>query len=140
MKILIGADKDGFELKEYLKENLKNFTVVDKTPEPTLDFVQSSEIVAKAILNKEGERAILIDKYGAGSFMCANKYKGIICAQVSDEHSAHMTIGHNDTSIISIGAGILGKEMAKNIVEAYLNTNYDGGRHQIRVDMLNKML
>lgn len=142
MKILIGSDKNGFELKECLKEYLKekDYEVIDKTSEDNLDFVDSAERVCRGILGGEGDRGILIDEYGAGSFMAANKFKNIICAEVSDEHSAKMTRNHNNTSIIAIGSGIVGKTLAKNIVNAYLESEYAGGRHQIRIDMLNKML
>lgn len=142
MKILIGSDKNGIELKEFIKGYLKekNIEVIDKTENEELDFVDSSKRVCEGILNHEGDRGILIDEYGAGSFMSANKIKGIICAEVSDEHSAYMTRSHNNTSIIAMGSGIVGKVLAKNIVDAYLESEYAGGRHQIRVDMLNKML
>lgn len=141
MKILIGADKAGTSLKKYLQAYLqkKGYEVVDKTPDE-VDFVDSADRVCKGVLAKEGDRGILIDEYGAGSFMAANKHKGIICAEVSDEHSAMMTIGHNNTSIIAIGSGIVGNKLAEGIVDAYLSEEYAGGRHQIRVDMLNKML
>ena len=141
MKILIGADKAGTDLKEYLKIYLQGngYEVIDKTTDE-VDFVDSADRVCKGILAKEGDRGILIDEYGVGSFMSANKHKGIICAEVSDEHSAQMTISHNNTSLISIGSGIVGKKLAEAIVNAYLNEEYAGGRHQIRIDMLNKML
>ena len=141
MKVLIGSDKAGCELKEYLKEYLqsKSYEVVDKT-EDQVDLVDAADRVCKGILSNEGDRGILIDEYGAGSFMAANKHKGIICAEVSDEHSAYMTRSHNNTSIIAIGSGIVGKKLAELIVNSYLNSEYAGGRHQIRVDMLNKML
>lgn len=141
MKVLIGSDKAGCELKEYLKEYLqsKSYEVVDKT-EDQVDLVDAADRVCKGILSNEGDRGILIDEYGAGSFMAANKHKGIICAEVSDEHSAYMTRSHNNTSIIAIGSGIVGKKLAESIVDSYLNSEYAGGRHQIRVDMLNKML
>ncbi len=142
MKIIIGSDKDGFELKEHLKKYLKNknYEVIDKTPEKNLDFVESTNLVANAMLNKEGDRGIVIDEYGQGSFMVANKHKGIICAVVSEEHSAKMTREHNNACIISMGSGIVGKRLAEELVDAYLNADYAAGRHQIRVDMLNKML
>lgn len=141
MKILIGSDKSGTDLKRHLQAYLqeKGYEVIDKTPDE-VDFVDSADRVFKGILNKEGDRGILIDEYGVGSFMSANKHKGIICADVSDEHSAMMTISHNNTSIIAMGSGIVGKRLAEGMVDAYLNENYAGGRHQIRVDMLNKML
>ena len=82
---------------------------------------------------------LVFDGYGAGSFMTAAKIKGMIVAEVSDERSAYMTRGHNNARMITIGSKIVGTEIAKNIVEGFLNGKYDGGRHQIRVDMLNKM-
>lgn len=141
MRILIGSDKDGSKLKEHLKQYLKckGYQVIDKT-EAEVDLVDAAGKVCKGIQSNEGDRGILIDEYGAGSFMAANKHKGIICAQVSDEHSAYMTRSHNNASIIAIGAGIVGEKLAEGIVDAYLESEYAGGRHQIRVDMLNKML
>lgn len=141
MKILIGSDKYGVDLKEHLKSYLlsKGYQVVDKT-EDSVDFVDSADRVCKGILEDEGDRAILIDAYGVGSFIAANKHKGIICAQVSDEHSAFMTRNHNNTSVITLGSKILGQTLAENIVDSYLESEYAAGRHQIRVDMLNKML
>lgn len=141
MKVLIGADKDGIHLKEVLKKHLEDqgYDVVDKTPESNLDFVDSTTRVVEALLNDEGDRGILIDRYGVGSSMTANKFKGMICANVSDEHSAKMTRNHNNTRIITLGAGIVGEELAKNCADAYLKSEYAGGRHQIRVDMLNRM-
>lgn len=141
MKILLGSDRKGYDLKLHLKEYLqgKGYEVVDKTDD-TMDFVDSSDVVCKGIQQGEGDRGILIDEYGVGSFMAANKHKGIICASVSDEHSAYMTRSHNNTSIITLGSGIVGTKLAEALVDAYLSSEYAGGRHQIRVDMLNKML
>ena len=91
------------------------------------------------MLNNEGEKAIVIDEYGTGSFNVCVKHKGIICAQVADEHSAKMTRDHNNTSIITIGSNVTSLEVAKSICEKFILSDYSGGRHQIRVDMLNKM-
>nr|QRZ36059.1 replication protein [Lactococcus lactis subsp. lactis] len=75
----------------------------------------------------------------AGPFMVATKIKGMVAAEVSDERSAYMTRGHNNARMITVGAEIVGDELAKNIAKAFVNGKYDGGRHQVRVDMLNKM-
>ncbi|WP_027417730.1 galactose-6-phosphate isomerase subunit LacA [Aneurinibacillus terranovensis] len=141
MKVVIGADKNGFELKEHLKGHLSalGYEVIDKTPENELDFVEAASRVAQAMLANEGDRGIAIDEYGAGSFMVATKHKGIICAEVSDEHSAKMTRDHNNASMITIGSGIVGRKLAETIAETFISAEYSGGRHQIRVDMLNKM-
>ncbi|AAK80896.1 galactose-6-phosphate isomerase [Clostridium acetobutylicum] len=142
MKIAIGADTDGFELKEHLKNYLKSkgIEVIDKTPEKGINLVKSASLVAQAVMNKEADRAVAIDEYGAGSFMVGAKHKGIICAEVSDEHSAKMTSQHNSANMLAIGAGIVGKRLAEGMLDAYIAEKYAGGRHQIRVDMLNKML
>ena len=70
--------------------------------------------------------------------MVATKIKGMVAAEVSDERSAYMTRGHNNSRMITMGAQLVGDELAKNIAKGFVNGKYDGGRHQIRVDMLNK--
>ncbi|EOU1682832.1 galactose-6-phosphate isomerase subunit LacA [Clostridium perfringens] len=141
MRVVIGSDKEGMELKNmikcYLLEN--NFEVIDKSEEASEDFVESTVAIAKDVLDNKGSLGIAFDGYGAGSFMVATKIKGIIAAEVSDERSAYMTREHNNSSIITIGSKIVGSELALNIVKEFLEASYDGGRHQIRVDMLNKM-
>ncbi|MCR2044443.1 galactose-6-phosphate isomerase subunit LacA [Anaerosalibacter massiliensis] len=141
MKVIIGSDVKGFKLKEHLIKflNSKDYKVVDVSPDPNLNFVESAKLVSEEVLKEEDNFGIVIDEYGAGSFMVANKIKGIICAEVSDEHSAHMTKEHNNTKIISLGSGIIGKTLAENIVMNFLNNEYSGGRHQIRIDMLNRL-
>lgn len=142
MKVVLGSDSYGFETKEYLKKSLTSlgYEVVDGTPESGCDFVDAATKVSKAVLAKEADRGIIIDEHGVGSFMTANKFKGMICANVADQHSAKMTRGHNNTSTITIGVGIVGKTLALEICKEFLASDYDGGRHQIRVDMLNKMI
>lgn len=141
MKVIIAADNNGFDLKEKLKALFleKGFQVIDKTEENNCDFVEAASRVAIAMQNGEGDRGIVIDEFGAGSFMTATKFKNIVCAQVSDEHSAKMTRDHNNTSIITMGAGILGETLAKEIALKFIESEYSGGRHQVRVDMLNKL-
>lgn len=142
MKISLASDKEGLILKNIIKDYLKGlgYELLDKTSEGADDFVDSTILVTDSIKNKESDIGILVDAYGAGSFMAASKVKGIIAAQVSDEHSAKMTRDHNNTLIITIGSKIVGEELAKNIVKSFLESKYSKGRHQIRVDMLNKML
>ncbi|MDU2663335.1 MAG: galactose-6-phosphate isomerase subunit LacA [Clostridium perfringens] len=141
MRVVIGSDKEGMELKNMIKYYLleNNFEVIDKSEEASEDFVESTVAIAKDVLENKGSLGIVFDGYGAGSFMVATKIKGIIAAEVSDERSAYMTREHNNSSIITIGSKIVGSELALNIVKEFLEASYDGGRHQIRVDMLNKM-
>lgn len=141
MTIIIGSDVDGKRLKDlikvYLKEN--DFEVLDVTEGKDLDFVDSTVSVAREFQKSDDNLGIAIDAYGAGSFIVATKIKGMIAAEVSDERSAYMTRGHNNSKMITLGSEIVGDTLAKNVVKGFVNGHYDGGRHQIRVDMLNKM-
>lgn len=140
MAIIIGADAAGNKLKDVVKEFLigENFEVVDVTEEGK-DFVDVTLAVAAEVNKQEQNLGIVIDAYGAGPFMVATKIKGMVAAEVSDERSAYMTRGHNNSRMITMGAEIVGEGLAKNIAKGFVNGKYDGGRHQIRVDMLNKM-
>ena len=139
MKVILGSDMDGNELKDYIKNYLleNGYDVIDKSENK--DFVETTYAVAQTVLVDDDSLGIVFDAYGAGSFMVATKIKGMVAAEVSDERSAYMTRGHNNSRIITIGSKIVGTEVAKNIVKGFLTAGYDGGRHQIRVDMLNKM-
>ena len=140
MSVIIGADAAGIRLKEVVKEYLEaeGFQVVDVTEEGQ-DFVDVTLAVAKEVKQAEDNLGIVIDAYGAGPFMVATKIKGMVAAEGSDERSAYMTRGHNNSRMITMGAQIVGDQLAKNIAKGFVNGKYDGGRHQIRVDMLNKM-
>ena len=140
MSVIIGADAAGIRLKEVVKEYLEaeGFQVVDVTEEGQ-DFVDVTLAVAKEVKQAEDNLGIVIDAYGSGPFMVATKIKGMVAAEVSDERSAYMTRGHNNSRMITMGAQIVGDQLAKNIAKGFVNGKYDGGRHQIRVDMLNKM-
>ena len=140
MAIIIGADAAGNKLKDVVKDFLigESFEVVDVTKEGQ-DFVDVTLAVAAEVNKEEQNLGIVIDAYGAGPFMVATKIKGMVAAEVSDERSAYMTRGHNNSRMITMGAEIVGEGLAKNIAKGFVNGKYDGGRHQIRVDMLNKM-
>ena len=140
MAIIIGADGAGNKLKDVVKDFLigENFEVVDVTKEGQ-DFVDVTLAVAAEVNKEEQNLGIVIDAYGAGPFMVATKIKGMVAAEVTDERSAYMTRGHNNSRMITMGAEIVGEGLAKNIAKGFVNGKYDGGRHQIRVDMLNKM-
>ncbi len=140
MTIIIGADAAGSKLKDVVKDYLvgENFEVVDVTKEGQ-DFIDVTLAVATEVNKQEDNLGIVIDAYGAGPFMVATKIKGMVAAEVSDERSAYMTRGHNNSRMITMGSEIVGEGLAKNIAKGFVNGKYDGGRHQIRVDMLNKM-
>ncbi|WP_333565197.1 galactose-6-phosphate isomerase subunit LacA [Streptococcus parasuis] len=140
MAIVVGADLKGTRLKDVVKNFLaeEGFEVIDVTKDGQ-DFVDVTLAVASEVNKDEQNLGIVIDAYGAGPFMVATKIKGMVAAEVSDERSAYMTRGHNNSRMITVGAEIVGDELAKNIAKGFVNGKYDGGRHQIRVDMLNKM-
>lgn len=140
MAIVVGADLKGTRLKDVVKNFLveEGFEVIDVTKDGQ-DFVDVTLAVASEVNKDEQNLGIVIDAYGAGPFMVATKIKGMVAAEVSDERSAYMTRGHNNSRMIMVGAEIVGDELAKNIAKGFVNGKYDGGRHQIRVDMLNKM-
>ncbi len=91
---------------------------------------------ARAVASGECERGIVICSTGIGISLAANKVKGIRCALCSDPYSAKMTRAHNDANMLALGARVIGIEVAKSIVEVWLDTPFEGGRHQTRVDMI----
>lgn len=140
MKVILGADQDGLRLKNVLKEHIESdYEVVDVSPEGSENFVESATLIAKELQKDEDAYGIAIDKIGAGSFMVASKHKGVVCAEISDERSAFMTREHNNARMITLGSDIVADEMAKSIANHFLSAEYDGGRHQVRVDMLNEL-
>ena len=140
MKIGIGSSEGGKHLKEEIKEYLsaKGYEITDYTDEKN-DICNISYKISEAVTKGEIEKGIILDDFGIAPFMICSKQKGIVCAQVADEHSAKMTRDHNNTSIITIGYEITGEALAKSICNVFAESNYSGGRHQVRVDMLNKM-
>ena len=140
MKIGIGSSEGGKHLKGEIKEYLsaKGYEITDYTDEKN-DIFDISHRISEAVINSEIEKGIILDDYGIAPFMICSKHKKIVCAQAADEHSAKMTRDHNNTSIITIGYEITGKALAKSICNVFAASDYSGGRHQVRVDMLNKM-
>lgn len=140
-KIVIGADSAGYELKEHLKQMLTNegYKVSDKGTDSTAschypDYARAvCEEVQKDL---EGTFGILICGTGIGMSMCANKFKGIRAALCADTFSARMTRAHNDANMICMGARVTGVCLAEDILHAFLDAEFEGGRHAIRVDMM----
>ena len=122
MAIIIGADKAGTELKDVIKDYLKEgkYEVIDVSENEVRDFVDTTLAVAKEVNASEDNLGIVIDAYGVGSFMAATKIKGMVAAEVSDERSAYMTRGHNNSRIITLGSEISAPGIAKNIVKGFV--------------------
>ena len=136
MRVVIASDADGMSMKESIKEMLiaDGHEVVDYSETPAADFVDSATAVAKDLLEHKDSQGFAFDKYGVGSYMAAVKIKGMVVANISDERSAYMTREHNGSRMVTMGT-----EAAKKIAREFPRAQYAGGRHQIRVDMLNKM-
>lgn len=140
MKIGIGNDHSALELKaeiiELLKE--KGHEVVDYGTYTTdsCDYPMYGEKVGRAVASGEVEQGILICGTGLGISLAANKVKGIRAAVCSEPYTAKMARQHNNCNILAFGARVVGAELAKMIVETWLNTEFEGGRHERRVDMI----
>ncbi len=141
--IAIACDHSALEMKEEIKSLLAKRGLEYK--DFGTDTVDSCHYpiygarAAKAVSGGECERGIVICGTGIGMSLVANKVKGIRCALCSDPYSARMTRAHNDANMLALGARVIGIELAKMIVEAWLDTPFDGGRHQIRVDMITAL-
>lgn len=141
MRVVLGSDAAGMPLKELVKETLieDGHEVVDLSETPAADFVDSACAVAADLLENEGSQGLCFDEYGVGSYLAATRVKGMVAANISDERSAYMTREHNNARMVCMGSGAVGPEVAKKIAREFLKADYAAGRHQIRVDMLNKM-
>lgn len=140
MKIAIACDHGGYALKEAVKAHLteKGYEAVDFGTNSTesCDYPDFAAPAAKAVAAGECEKGIVICTTGIGVSIVANKVKGIRCALCSDPLSAEMTRRHNDTNMLAMGAGIIGQNLAMDIVDIWLATEFEGGRHQRRVDKI----
>lgn len=141
MRVVIGSDAEGMPLKETIKQVLveDGHEVVDLSEAAAADFVDSAVAVAHDLLGHEGSLGFAFDAYGVGSYMAATRVKGMVAANISDERSAYMTREHNNARMVCMGSEVVGDEVAKRIAREFLSADYAAGRHQIRVDMLNKM-
>ncbi|MGL5650424.1 MAG: ribose 5-phosphate isomerase B [Paraclostridium sp.] len=142
MKIGLGSDHGGYNLKEEIKKHLqsKGIECVDFGTENGVDSVDYpiyGEKVAKAVVSKDVDYGILCCGTGIGISLAANKVKGIRCAVVSDTFSAKMSKAHNNANMLSLGERVIGKGLALEIVDAWINTEFEGERHLRRVNMLN---
>ena len=140
MKIAIGSDHGGYDLKEQVKtwlqemgHEVEDFGCHGKE---SCDYPDFGAAAARAVASGQCEKGVVICTTGIGISMTANKVKGIRCALCGDPWSAEMTRRHNDANMLAIGAGVVGPQLARQILEAFLTHDFEGGRHQRRVDKL----
>ena len=141
MKIAIGCDHGGYLLKQdiliWLEEHDIDYEDFGCYNRDSVDYPVYGEKVARAVASGAYDRGIVICTTGIGISISANKVRGIRCALCSDTLSAEMTRRHNDANVLAMGAGIVGPNLAKKMVEVFLNTEFEGGRHARRVDLLD---
>lgn len=140
-KIAIGCDHTGFLLKKEIIAHLEqhNIQIFDKGTYSNVstDYHVCACSVAKAILNGEVKFGILICGTGVGVSIVANKFKGIRAVLCSEPYTAKLSRLHNNSNVLAFGARVIGIELAKMIVDCWLCTSYEGGRHQHRLDVIS---
>ena len=140
MKIAIGCDPGALDLKNKVIAHLtaKGYEVVNFGTDTldSCDYPDYAAPAAKAVASGECDKGIVLCTTGIGVSITANKVKGIRCALLSDVMSARMTRQHNDTNMMAIGAAVVGPMLALEIIDTWLTTEYEGGRHQRRIDKM----
>ena len=138
--IAIGSDHGGYALKEHVKAYLtsKGITCLDvgcNSPE-SCDYPIFGKAVGEAVASGKCEKGIVICTTGIGISISANKVKGIRAALCADSFTAEMTRRHNDSNVLAMGAGVVGVNLADRIVDVFLSTEFEGGRHERRVNLM----
>ena len=143
MKIAIGADHAGFDLKAHLVERLRSqgHEVEDAgtdSPTRSVDYPDFAAKVSSAVASGEAERGVLVCGTGIGIAIAANKHEGIRAATCNDLYTARMARAHNDVNVTALGARVVGTGVAEEIVDLFLTTPFDGGRHRRRVEKIHR--
>ena len=143
-KIVVGADHGGVNLKDQIVEMLKSsgeYEVTDVGTHGTtsVDYPNIAEIVGKEVSKDSGSTGILVCGSGIGISIAANKVPGIRAALCHDAYTARMARQHNNANIICLGERVTGSEVAKDAVQVFLKTEFEGGRHANRVALIHKI-
>lgn len=143
MKIALGSDHAGFRYKEKVKQllgdlghSVEDFGTFNEDP---VDYPLFIRPAAEAVARGECDRGIVFGGSGNGEAMTANKVRGVRCALCWNEETAKLSRQHNDANVLSLGERVVAEDMALRIVRVWLETAFDGGRHEKRVAMLNAM-
>ncbi|MGL5378665.1 ribose 5-phosphate isomerase B [Clostridium sp.] len=140
MKIALGSDHGGIDLKNEIKSYLENegYEVKDfgTYSKDSCDYPDYALPVAESVASKEFEFGILVCGTGIGISIAANKVPGVRAALCSDTFSAHATREHNNANILALGQRVVGAGLALDIVKTFLNSNFEGDRHQARLDKI----
>lgn len=143
MKLAIGSDHGGVELKAYIIDylNTQGIDTVDvgTNSDASVDYPTYGRAVAEAIISGECDRGIAICGTGVGISIVVNKFPGIRGSLCTNEYMAEMTRRHNNSNVLVLGARVLGVDLALNIVKTWIATEFEGGRHQRRLDMITEI-
>ncbi len=144
MIIAIASDHGGFKLKETIRKHLaakEGIQVVDlgTSSEESVDYPIYGKACAETVAAGKAQRGIVVCGTGIGISIAANKIHGIRCGLCTSVEMAELTRKHNDANMLSLGGRITDEALALEIVDAFLDTDFEGGRHQRRVDMLDEM-
>lgn len=141
MKLAIGADHGGFELKQEVIKYLQTVKTVEVSDfgaasKDSVDYPDYGKKVSEAVSNKVVDRGILICGTGIGMSIVANRYPKVRAALCHDHFTARMSRLHNDANVLVLGERVIGKGVALEIVKTWLETEFEGGRHQLRLDKI----
>lgn len=143
MKLVVGSDHVGLPLKrhliEYLKQQGHEIIDVGADSEERTDYPIYGCKAAQLVISGEADYGVLVCGTGVGISFAANKVNGIRAVVCSEPYSAYMARLHNNANMVSMGARVIGEAVAEQIVDAFLKTDYEAGRHQRRIDMLSEI-
>lgn len=143
MRISIGSDHAGFDLKEKLETYLvdSGHSVVDVGTHSaeSVDYPGFAAAVGRAVASGEADSGVLVCGSGVGVAIAANKIDGVRAANVVDPETARMSRMHNDANVVTVGARSISEDVAREIVDAFLSAEFEGGRHQRRVDAISAL-
>ena len=140
MKIGLGSDHGGFELKEHIKDYLEKegieYLDYGTYSTDSVDYPDYASELSKGVITGQVDKGIAICGTGIGISITCNKFKGIRCALCSDTYSARMSIEHNNANILALGGRVIGKDLAIEIVSTWLKSQFQGGRHERRLNKI----
>jgi len=143
MKVAIASDHAGYKMKEVIKEflNQKGFEIEDfgSFSEESVDYPDTIKLASKAVSKGEADRGVVLCSSGIGASIVANKIKGIRAALCLDEYSAEYSRRHNDANVLALAAQRTPEKLMLKILEIWLSTDFDGGRHQRRIEKITEI-